>query len=216
MKFARKVSRKLPKDFWTGGVGFYLDGASFTHKLNPYDQAAITYGKGVIAAEQYFGRINADIFSSFVTEHFTSMFKRCPNPKGKLVLQDGDPSQNSCKARSAWDKIGARKFSIPARSPDLNPIRNIFHIVKKRLHQDALKMTIEREDFQEFSAQVKRIPESVPVDVVDRTIRSMDKRVDLIVKRKGQKIRYYLLLDYFMYIINFTVCSTCFHFSFFI
>ena len=39
LKFARKVRRKLPKDFWTGGVGFCLDGASFTHKMNPFDQA---------------------------------------------------------------------------------------------------------------------------------------------------------------------------------
>ena len=84
--------------------------------------ASIAYGKGVIAAEQYFWRTNADIFSSFVHEHFASMLKKCPNPKGKLFLQDGDPSQNGCKARSAWDKIRAQKFSIPARSPDLNPI----------------------------------------------------------------------------------------------
>ena len=36
--------------------------------------AAIAYGKGVIAAEQYHGRINAEKFSSFVCEHFASMF----------------------------------------------------------------------------------------------------------------------------------------------
>ena len=181
LKFALKVRRKLPKDFWTGGVGFYLDGASFTNKMNPLDQArapramvrrkpgqglnfgltakrshegtggsvahfmaAIAYRRGVIAAEQYFERINADTFSSFVHEHFESMFKKCPNPKGKLLLQDGDPSQNSCKARSAWDKRGVRKFSIPVRSPDLNPIENIFHIAKKKLHQDSLEMKIER------------------------------------------------------------------------
>ena len=41
----------------------------------------IAYGKGVIAAEQYFRRINAGTFSSFVYEHFPSMFKKCPNPK---------------------------------------------------------------------------------------------------------------------------------------
>ena len=93
-KFSWKVCQKPPKDFWTGGVEFYLDGASFTHKMNPLDQAiapramvwrkpgkgldfgftlkrshegtggsmahfmeAIAYGKRVIAAEQYFGRI---------------------------------------------------------------------------------------------------------------------------------------------------------------
>ena len=107
-----------------------------------------------------------------------------------MFLHDGDPSKNSCQARSAWDKIGSQKILIPACSPDLNPVENIFHIAKKKLHQDALEMKIERKDFEEFSAQVKRTLESVPVDVVDRTIRSMDKRRDLIVKRKGQSIRY--------------------------
>ena len=134
LKFARKVRWKLPKDFWTGDVGFYLDGASFIHKMNPFDQArapramvwrkpgqgldfgftakgshegtggsvahfmaAIAYGKGIIAAEQSFGRINADTFSSFVSDYFASMFKKCPNRKRKLFSQDGDPSQNSCK-----------------------------------------------------------------------------------------------------------------------
>ena len=47
---------------------------------------AISYEKVVIAVEQYFGRINADIFSFSVQEHFPSMFKKCPNPKRKLFF----------------------------------------------------------------------------------------------------------------------------------
>ena len=88
------------------------------------------------------------------------------------------------KADLFWGKIGALKFSIPAGGPDLNPIENILHIVKKKLHQDPLEMKIEREDFDEFSARVKTTLESVPVDVVDRAIQMMDKVIDLIVKRK--------------------------------
>ena len=58
------------------------------------------------------------------------------------------------------------------------------------MHQDGFDMEIEREDFKEFSAQVKKTRERVSVDVVDRTIQSMDKLIDLIVKRKGQRTRY--------------------------
>ena len=203
LKFARKIRRKLPKDFWTKDVEFYLDGASFTHKMNPFDQArapramawrkpgqgldfgftakgrhegtggsvahfmeTTTCGKNLIAAEQYFGRINADTFSSFIHEHLTSMFKKCPNTKGNFFSQDRDPSQNSFKAKSAWDKIGARRFPIPACSLDLNPIKNIFYIIKKKLHQDVEDMKIERKDFEEFSARVKATLESIPGDVV--------------------------------------------------
>ena len=41
-------------------------GWSVTHFM----MSAIAYGKDVIAAEQYFGRINVDSFSPFVCEHF--------------------------------------------------------------------------------------------------------------------------------------------------
>ena len=44
LKFTQKVRRKLPKDFWTGGVGFFLDGPNFTHKMNPFDQARAPRG----------------------------------------------------------------------------------------------------------------------------------------------------------------------------
>ena len=54
--------------------------------------AAIAYGKGVVATEQYRARINAEKFSSYVCEHFASMFKKSSNPRGKLFLRDGDPS----------------------------------------------------------------------------------------------------------------------------
>ena len=34
--FATKVIKRLRGDFWTnGGICFYLDGVSFTHKYNP-------------------------------------------------------------------------------------------------------------------------------------------------------------------------------------
>lgn len=57
--------------------------------------ADIIYGKGEIAAEQYNGRIKAEKLSSFVCEHFYSMFKESANPRGKLSLQNSGPSQNS-------------------------------------------------------------------------------------------------------------------------
>ena len=78
------------------------------------------------------------------------MFKKSANPKGKLFLQDGDPSQNTVKARSVWDEVGTRKFTILARSPYLSPIENIFYIVKRRLRQDAFDQQITQEDCAAF------------------------------------------------------------------
>ena len=152
--------------------------------------AAIAYGKGFVLCEQYHGKLNGESFGNFVREHFPRLFSACSNPNGRLFLQDGDPSQNSKKAKDAFDAVGARKFSIPPRSPDINPIENIFHQVKRQLNYDAIEKNIQQESFKMFSERVKKTMENFPTSIIDKTIDSMDKRIGLIIKSKGQRTKY--------------------------
>jgi hypothetical protein len=39
VRFAKETRRNHPKDIWTEGIAFYLDGVSFVHKRRPKDQA---------------------------------------------------------------------------------------------------------------------------------------------------------------------------------
>ena len=48
----------------------------------------------------------------------------------RLFTMDNDPSQTSKAAKSALEDIQAQMQEISPRSPDLNPIENIFHLVK--------------------------------------------------------------------------------------
>ena len=89
--------------------------------------AAIAYGKGFILSEQYKGNMNGEEFAESICTHFNSAFERSANPKGKLFLQDGDPSQNSRKAQNAMYAVDAKTFSIPPCSPAANPIENVFN-----------------------------------------------------------------------------------------
>ncbi len=41
-RFALKIRKLLPHNFWESGISFYLDGTSFVHKTNPFDQARAT------------------------------------------------------------------------------------------------------------------------------------------------------------------------------
>ena len=52
-----------------------------------------------------------------------------------------------------FDMIGARLFLIRPRRPDINPIENLFHLVK-RLNRDALEQKRIQKSFQ-FSDRVK-------------------------------------------------------------
>ena len=67
-----------------------------------------------------------------------------------LFLQDGDPTQNSRKAKKAFDDVGFRMFSIPARSPDINPTENMFNNMRKKLREDAIEHHIEYETCEGF------------------------------------------------------------------
>ena len=52
------------------------------------------------AQEQYNGRKDAVNLFSFLLEHFLSMLKKRSNSKEKILLRDGDVSENSVKVIS--------------------------------------------------------------------------------------------------------------------
>jgi hypothetical protein len=59
------------------------------------------------------------------------------------------------------EKIEAEFHKIPARSSDLKPIENVFHLVKKTLENEAIANNITYETFQDFSARVLKSLENL-------------------------------------------------------
>ena len=144
----------------------------------------------MIACDQFFERSNREKFASYVCDHFPEMFSESANPVAKRFLQDGDPVQNSAAAKRAFQETEALVFSIPARSPDLNPIENLFHLVSRQLEKDALDMEITSENFEQFSSRVKTTMRNFPVSTIDNIIMSMGKRVATIIKKRGERLKY--------------------------
>ena len=72
--------------------------------------------------------------------HFNICFgKAGPKAYGRrLFLMDNDPSQTRKKSLSALLDIECQPHEIPPRSPDLNPIENVFHLVKTSLEREAI------------------------------------------------------------------------------
>ena len=126
------------------------------------------------------------MFAHFIHKHFEETFKKSNSPKDKLFLQDGDPSQNSRKANNAMYKVGAKKFSIPARSSDMNPIENVFNYVRTKLHEESLNRNITFENFEKYSARVKKALLAVPVEYINKTIESMDNPLSMVMKKGGK------------------------------
>eukprot|EP00111_Clytia_hemisphaerica_P020967 TCONS_00061828-protein len=56
-------------------------------------------------------------------EELAHVLERSVEPHARRILQDGFPRQNSRVALDAFDRHKVQVFKIPARSPDLNPLR---------------------------------------------------------------------------------------------
>ena len=107
--------------------------------------------KGVVLCKQYKWKLNGENFAGFVERNFPEAFQKTGHDiDGGLLLQDGDPSQN-CRLAIInlifWDVTSS---IIPANSPNLNPIENIFGLIRKQLRADALSQKIPHETYLEF------------------------------------------------------------------
>ena len=121
---------------------------------------------------------------------FEQAFQKSGDSKRRLFLIDGYPCQNSKTALKAIKKHEAQIFTIPTRSPDLNPIKNVFHLVSKSLARQALRKNITRETFEQFSARVKKTMEEFSVETINNIIGSMNERIAMVLKAEGNRIRY--------------------------
>ena len=109
-------------------------------------------------------------------------------PQGMFV-REGDPSQNSKATKTALDKIGAVQFSIPPRSPDLNPIGNAFNLVEKKLSSDTVKYSLSNKSYAKFVETVEGTLLSYPIEPID-IIKSMPKRISQVIQSKSHRLKY--------------------------
>ena len=150
----------------------------------------MSYDKGVILCSRYHGPITGAKFARIIIKDLKPALEKSINPKGKLVLQDNCPRQQSKIARNALDSIGAKQIKIPARSPDINCIENLFAQVSRLLERQAIDMDITSESKEEFEERIKTTLTNFPVDKINKLIESMPTRIDMILKIKGRRLKY--------------------------
>ena len=150
---------------------------------------AISYRKGVVFCSEY-DKCDGDYFANFICREFPKMFRRSAKSHSKLFVQDNCPIQNCAKARRALASVKAKLFAIPPRSCDINPIENVFNLVKRKLQRQAIKNNITYETYEQFAERVKCTLYAMSSDTIDNIIPSMNKRLRLIIGNNGKRTKY--------------------------
>ena len=159
-----------------------------------YVLVGIKFGVGVTLVKTY-KHMTGEYFAEFVKNDLGQALRRgkVKDRKArdmKYFVMDNDPCQKSAAAKSAIQEIGANVVEIPPRSPDLNPIENVFHNVRRQLRKQALEQKLVNENFAAFEKRVVVSLKNFSRHVIDRTIENMDTRLKAVVQNKGNRTKY--------------------------
>ena len=127
-------------------------------KKNANFYVGISYGKGVVTCQHYVGQMNAERYEEIVVPGIKKGIQLSEKEFGKYLLQDNCRIMNARLIKSTLENdLNIEIFEIPARSPDINCIENVFHEMRKAIQLDAVKKNIVQETFTEFVARCKSI-----------------------------------------------------------
>lgn len=134
-------------------------------------------------------KITSEAYISFLTKHFQPWYKAQPlSFKRKAILMhDGAPAHSAKATKAYLAKIGfkdERLMTWPANSPDLNPIENLWSIIKHRIYTCGRQFTTKNELWESILDVCKKI---TPQDI-EKLIASVDKRLFTVIKRRGKYI----------------------------
>jgi transposase len=104
-------------------------------------------------------------------------------PRAKFV-QDNAPAHNAIRVKEWLSTSGIRVVPWPSLSPDLNPIENVWAIVKRRIGSPSFSST--EELWQATQTAWNSITTSEILKIVD----SMKKRISMCIALKGGPISY--------------------------
>ena len=151
---------------------------------------AISSGSGVVLLEEY-AKMQGHYFAKVVQNTLHSRLLELAQMKGRVDLifvMDNDPCQTSKVALDAIEECGLKFLNSPPRSPDINPIENVFHIVKVALIKEAMEQKISKESFLQFKERVVKHLKNYNVFTIDRTIASLPKKLKILSQNKGYRI----------------------------
>ncbi len=117
--------------------------------------------------------VNAAI-SQEILEHFM-----LPSKDAYFIFQQDLAPAHTAKGTKSWfNDHGVTVLDWPANSPDLNPIENLWGIVKKKMRDTRPN------NADELKATVKETWASIPPQQCHKLITSMPCRIEAVIKAK--------------------------------
>ena len=102
-----------------------------------------------------------------------------------FILQDDNDPKHRAKIITKWkSENNINSLDWPSNSLDLNPIENIWGILKNKVNKR------DNKNLEEFKNNIIECWNEIKKEHIDNTINSMPKRIQMVLTNKGKSINY--------------------------
>lgn len=130
--------------------------------------------------------MDSSLYQDILGDEMFGSVESCVGDTENWIFQQDNASCHKSAATQQWfEDNDVNVIEFPAYSPDLNPIENLWWIVKCKLYHKG-PFSTEEELFEEFGNQWYNID----ADLCEKLIDSMPNRINAVIKAKGDATKW--------------------------
>ncbi len=130
--------------------------------------------------------VNAAIYQEILEHFMLPSADKLYGDADFIFQQDLAPAHTAKGTKSWFNDHGVTVLDWPANSPDLNPIENLWGIVKRKMRDTRPN------NADDLKATVKETWASIPPQQCHKLITSMPRRIEAVIKAKGAPTKYWV------------------------
>ncbi len=134
--------------------------------------------------------VNAAIYQEILEHFMLPSADKLYGDADFIFQQDVAPAHTAKGTKSWFNDHGVTVLDWPANSPDLNPIENLWGIVKRKMRDTRPN------NADDLKATVKETWASIPPQQCHKLITSMPRRIEAVIKAKGAPTKYWVHIQY--------------------
>ncbi len=130
--------------------------------------------------------VNAAIYQEILEHFMLPSADKLYGDADFIFQQDLAPAHTAKGTKSWFNDHGVTVLDWPANSPDLNPVENLWGIVKRKVRDTRPN------NADELKATVKETWASIPPQQCHKLITSMPRWIEAVIKAKGAPTKYWV------------------------